>query len=310
MECSFSLNPFEGFQSCKPLPPPPPLLPPAAIGISLALLAAAVQAGGLNLQRWAGQRKRPALNALGVVMCILCGPIDMVSFSFAAQSLLAPFGSLTLIINLLLASPLHGDPVSTSDLVSTLLVFSGVALCLANASTEMVSLSCDELTALWLRPQFHTWVLLCLGVVSAAGLNLRRVGDGPSAAFCWPLISGVMGGGTTLCAKTLGELVKVGAPYATLARLGLFIPIFAISQIVALNRGVSKFSSLLVVPVFVASFVTCNAVGGGIFFDEFSSLTASQRMQYPFGLLLLVAGVLILAAKGSNGGEEREKKSK
>jgi hypothetical protein len=33
-------------------------------------------------------------------------------------------------------------------------------------------------------------------------------------------------------------------------------------------------------------------------------------MQYPFGLLLLVAGVLILAAKGSNGGEELEKKSK
>ena len=64
-----------------------------------------------------------------------------------------------------------------------------------------------------------------------------------------------------------------------------------------LNAGLSKASSLIVVPVFVATFVTCNAVGGGIFFDEFAALSASQQRAYPFGLAMLVAGVLVLAGR-------------
>lgn len=64
-----------------------------------------------------------------------------------------------------------------------------------------------------------------------------------------------------------------------------------------LNRGLGKASSLVVVPVFVATFVTCNAVGGGIFFDEFSGLSPSQQRAYPLGLALLVAGVLVLAGR-------------
>ena len=50
-------------------------------------------------------------------------------------------------------------------------------------------------------------------------------------------------------------------------------------------------------PIFVATFVTCNAVGGGIFFEEFAALSEAQQMAYPLGLLMLVAGVLVLAAR-------------
>ena len=78
---------------------------------------------------------------------------------------------------------------------------------------------------------------------------------------------------------------------------GVCIPLFAISQLTMLNTGLSKASSLIVVPVFVATFVTCNAVGGGIFFDEFAALSASQQRAYPLGLAMLVAGVLVLARR-------------
>ena len=80
-----------------------------------------------SLQRWATTRSNSILNLVGVIMSASCGLLDMASFSFAAQSLLAPFGALTLVINLLLAAPLHGDAVGRSDLLSTALVFSGVA---------------------------------------------------------------------------------------------------------------------------------------------------------------------------------------
>ena len=124
-----TLDPFE--VSHKSMAPPPQpaeqAVSAAVIGVSLACLAAATNAAGLNLQRWATQRNRSRLNVLGVVLSASCGLIDMASFAFAPQSLLAPFGSLTIVINLLLAAPLHGDVISPVDLVSTALVFGGVA---------------------------------------------------------------------------------------------------------------------------------------------------------------------------------------
>ena len=46
-----------------------------------------------------------------------------------------------------------------------------------------------------------------------------------------------------------------------------------------------------------ATFVTCNAVGGGVFFDEFSAMGAEQGRAYALGLAMLVAGVLVLAGR-------------
>ena len=46
-----------------------------------------------------------------------------------------------------------------------------------------------------------------------------------------------------------------------------------------------------------ATFVTCNAVGGGVFFDEFSVMGAEQGRAYALGLAMLVEGVLVLAGR-------------
>ena len=291
--CSFSPNPLTLFQSCIEVIPPPPLISSTTIGVLLACLAATMNAAGLNLQRWASARGLAALNLVGVVMSASCGLLDMASFSFAPQSLLAPFGALTLVLNLLVAAPLHGDAVSKSDLLSTFLVVSGVATCLANANTDATERTFDELKALIYRPHFHAWVTFLLAAMATAAARLRSAGG----AMCYPLIAGGLGGCTTLCAKSVGELGKAGAPWHVATGVGALIPMFALSQLGMLNRGLSKASSLVVVPVFVATFVTCNAVGGGIFFDEFATLSPSQQRAYPLGLAMLVAGVLVLAGR-------------
>ncbi len=82
-----------------------------------------------------------------------------------------------------------------------------------------------------------------------------------------------------------------------LAAVACCIAPFVVAQTACLNAGVGKHSSLIVVSCFVAAFVTCNAVGGGIFFDEFGALSASQRQYYPLGLAMLLAGVLLLTNK-------------
>ena len=291
--CTWSANPLELFRSCVDVPAPSPFISSTVIGITLACLAASMNAGGLNLQRWATRRGSSVLNLIGVILSASCGLLDMASFSFAPQSLLAPFGALTLIINLLVAAPLHGDSVGRSDLISTFLVVSGVATCLANANTDAIDRTYDEIISLFYRPQFHGWVALVVSGLALAAFRLKTVGT----ALCYPLMAGGLGGCTTLCAKLVGELGKASAPWYVAAIVGLCIPCFAVSQLTMLNAGLGKASSLVVVPVFVATFVTCNAVGGGIFFDEFAGLTESQSKAYPLGLAMLVAGVLVLAGR-------------
>jgi len=302
MECRFTPNPFEGFRACVPLPQPAslPLVPATTIGVILACLAATTNAASLNLQRWSAQRGLRVLNIVGVVLGMSCGLIDMASFSFAPQSVLAPFGSLTLIINLMLAAPLHGDAITLKDICSTLLVFGGVALCLANANTGSAVRTYESILGLIVRPQWHAWLVFMASGLACAAICLRRAQpDAREAALCYPILAGGLGSGTTLLGKAIGELGKANAPWYTAAVAGCLLPFFAIPQTALLNAGVGKHSSLVVVPVFVATFVTCNAVGGGIFWDEFGGLNAVQRTCYTLGLALLVSGVLILASKPS-----------
>ena len=261
--CKLSLlKPHKGFKQCEPPPPPPTLTRSTMIGMALASSAAGMNAAGLNVQRYASSRgpSHAALNILGVVMSASCGLLDMASFSFAAQSLLAPFGALTLVLNLL-AAPLHGDAIGLKDYASTALVFAGVATCLANANTEEVERTYDSIVQLTRRTPFHAWVALLVVGLSIAALHLRTAPAGAhSAAVCFPLLAGGLGGCTTLCAKLTGELAKAQAPWLVGAGVGCLIPVFAISQLTLLNAGLARASSLLIVPVFVATFVTVHTL--------------------------------------------------
>ena len=105
-----------------------------AIGIALACTGASVNALGMNLQRLGKSRASAAINGIGIAMATSTGIFELASFAFAPQSLLAPFGAVTLVANLLLAPLIHGDIIRTVDLVATGLVFLGVATCLANSA--------------------------------------------------------------------------------------------------------------------------------------------------------------------------------
>ena len=97
------------------------------------------------------------ITTLGLVLASATGIVDMASFAFAPQSLLAPFGACTLVLNLILAPPLHGQQIRRVDLVSTALVVAGVATCLSNSSFEAVTRTLEELRALPVRPAYVRW---------------------------------------------------------------------------------------------------------------------------------------------------------
>ena len=184
-------------------------MPSMAIGVGLACAAATMNATGLNLQRLAKRRGSAALNLLGVILATACGAVDMVALSFAPQSFLAPFGALSLVVNLLLAPLMHGDAIGTVDVVATSLAVSGIAVCLASSPpAAAASWTLEELLKLANGRGFHLWLCAKACAAALAGAWILRAPSHPSAAPCFSLLAGLLGGCTALCAKLVGELAN------------------------------------------------------------------------------------------------------
>lgn len=297
------------FQSPPPPPPPPATNIPA--GVALACLAAAMAATGINLQRLGKRMGSPGVSLLGVVLATSCGLADMASFQFAPQSLLAPFASLGLVVNLVCARTMHGESLGLLDYASTAMVIAGVVVCLLHASQDAPLRTSEELLGFATDSIFLAWGATVVILLGSALLQAR---SGPADSIvtkcCAAMLPGFFGGGTVLTAKVLTEAARAEAPAAVLAALGALAGLCGVSQTASLNFAVGKYSSLLVVPIFTATSLATNASGGGIFFQEFAGFSREQGVAYGGGVLLLLSGVLLLARKANATNSAEQKKQK
>ena len=279
------------------------------IGLCLSVLATLMNSTGMNLQRYSKTKDRPCLNVIGIILSTACGLVDMCSFHFAPQSLLAPVGAFTLVFNLLLAPILHSEKILLLDLLSTLLVFVGTITCLYYGSRHKQTYELDELYSLAMQKTFHVYVVFVIATILTLILYIRnseKLGRGTlrSVGVAYPLCAGILGGSTVLTVRTIGEICKTSdySIYVVIALI-LLVACIAFSQIFVLNRGLGKHSSLLIIPVFTGTFISANIVGGGILYQEFAKATTQERYAYSFGLMLVIFGVLVLTLK-----ERKEKK--
>ena len=301
-----------------------------ALGIGLSLLACTLNAGGINVQRFS---KRPGhesslVNVLGIGLTALAGVVDMTSFSFAPQTILAPLAAMTLVMNLLIAPVLNHEHLSLRDIVATCIIFSGVVGCVVAGlgTPEGAGFNAETLVSFVVRDMALKFfggalVLLCILIClmvrvegriakeqqAAAGCNSNKKATLPPPALgfagaCYPLIAGILCTLTVIGAKFNGEVVKVGGPAA------VGYPVFvaswaaiiggAVSNVFFMNRGLGKGNStLFAVPVFSGSVVVFNTISGAIFWDEISKFTPSQMQSIAISIAAVIAGIGVLLSK-------------
>mmetsp|Transcript_7768 Transcript_7768/g.9851 ORF Transcript_7768/g.9851 Transcript_7768/m.9851 type:complete len:319 (+) Transcript_7768:158-1114(+) len=279
------------------------------IGIVLAIMASTMNATGMNLQRY-GQRIQikgtkeekiwgQRLNGFGVFLSIACGLLDFISYSFAPQSTLAPFGSMTLVVNLIYAPVLHGEKIKALDLISTALVILGVVTCITNGSKVAMELEdTEELLALVSRKICILYGLAITGFIAGSLLYIyseEQAGNGhlKSVGAFYPLVAGTFASSTALSAKVLGQLIKLKGSIVHIIINILSIVAFAASNMTVNNRGLGNHPPLFIVPIFSTTFLVTNIIGGGVFFNEFSVFTLGQWLGYAVGVSLIISGVLL-----------------
>ena len=290
------------------------------VGVLLSTLASCMNATGLNLQRLSGTigpsgRCSPGLlNALGIAMSTSCGLVDMASYAFAPQSMLAPLGAVTLVVNLLLAPVMHGEALRASDALYTCVIVVGIVLCISSSSSgaeaeNAESDTSDEagsinsaaaLYALAAAPRFLSVLAAAAAVLLGVAYHIytsEAAGRGAllSTGFGYPIIAGMFGGATVLSAKILTCVLELGSGPAIVAPIVILVSSCAGLQIVINNRGLAKHSPLVLVPIYSSTFVLSNAIGGGVFWKEFDKFSVQQWRGYGLGVTCVVGGVLLIA---------------
>jgi hypothetical protein len=305
------------------------------IGVALSCTASFMNALGLNLTRMSSGKKTgekdklthnlqchqkfnisitpSVLAILGVLLSSLCGVVDVVSYGYAPQSTLAPLGSFTLVVNLLFAPILHDENIKLKDAIQTITIITGVVCCILSSSQKDETANAVEtpsthtpkdLYNLSMNASFHKLVMVASFIVVSLAFHLyRQTKDGfeneLSTGFVYPVVAGMFGGATVLCAKiftTLITFIDEIDVFTVLMPIGILLATFAILQVIINGKGLSRHSSLVMVPIYSSSFVLSNAIGGGIYFQEFSNFNNKQWTMYLSGVVLVVGGVLWMAA--------------
>jgi hypothetical protein len=289
------------------------------IGIALACTASFMNAFGLNLQRLAGDTNT-TLKIIGVLFSRLCGVVDVASFAFAPQSTLAPLGSATLVFNLLRAPVMHKESIGARDLLLTIIIVTGVVLCITATSggdddDDVSTTSADSLHLLSEASAFRRMIAAVACLCAALCYHLvssHAAGRGAllSTGFVYPVLAGIFGGATTLLAKIITVMGVTSDNLSSSMPVGLLCGAAAVSQIVLNGKGLAQHSSLVMVPIYSSTFVLSNAVGGGIFFQEFDRFTVEQWREYGVGVALVVGGVLCMAVAKQREIAQREKEEK
>lgn len=190
------------------------------IGITLSIIASAMNATGLNLQTVASLKKSRLLNYLGIFLSTACGVVDLSSYNYAPQATLAPLGAVTLVINLLLSPIMHGKSLKYSDVLFTFLIVAGVAMCIFGGKSKDDSLSASELYDLAIRKAFRYLIVIAMALIFSLVCFIYRTEKNGAATdvrvgIAHSILAGIFGGITVLGAKVTTIVFDQGQEFLT-----------------------------------------------------------------------------------------------
>jgi hypothetical protein len=295
------------------------------IAISLAILAAISNNLGVNFQKlaWTLKQKDEKKNKyrlvwlFGMMGIILASVFDFVALAFGPQSVIAPLGSLTMVLNGCIAPFMHGEKLRRKIVWTTFIIVTGCAMAVATASHENVICDLDGIFAYFASLTFLGYAIVITFMSCTVALFIRRAekiltvhgDDGPKYErifkyhrVSYAFLAGLFGAQSVVFARAIGQLVMSSTRGGQffLVRWETWLILFAlilmiVIQMIYLNKGLERFESSYNVPVFTGTFIVSTAVAGGVVYGEFNSFSQLQAILFPLGVGLCVLGVFALA---------------
>lgn len=326
------------------------------LGSGIALCAAIMANTGLNLQKlshlensyydpFTRKRPRPENDKssmmsrprwwIGIVLIVMASICDFAALSFAAQSIVATLGSLSLVANALIAPIIVNEKITIREWKAIALIMSGDVLAVLFGQHASETYTLDGLMSLYMTINFAIYaiavaiaiVVIYMSIQYIENTYLAPPNDDGSVEFRYTynpkscvasyhkfahaMLSGIIGAQSVLLGKSCAELVKTliagrgnlflhFGTYVLLA--AMFLSIFG--QLSFLNFALERFDALIVIPVFQTFWTLVSVVGGFVFYKEYLNLQAIQVVMFFIGLACTIFGVHILAQRKTSDGSE------
>ena len=275
---------------------------------------------------------RQSLWRIGLSLVVVGSFADFIALIFAAQSIIAPLGSLTLVSNTVLAPFLLKESITGLDVLATVAIVIGSSLSVACADHRDRLYGLDELFHLFVRGRFLLYVaVVCTAMFVLYGCiqHIDRIqAEAPADVyrtyrrhhrFCFAALAGIVGAQSVLFAKCVGTLLvsSIAGDGFLLFRwqtyaIFLLLSLTVTAQIHYLNEGLRQFTSTYVIPVYQSFWILTSVLSGMVFFNEWRGVfdEVGTGIGFPLGVLLTVAGVYVLSKRGGedeeDGGEEEQ----
>jgi len=302
------------------------------LGVIWIIMASSISSLGANLQKYSFlvEVKRDVTDrrtyyrqpkwAAGMLMVIFGNLIFFVALGFAPQILITTVGGgFTLVGNVFWAHCFLNEAFRRSDAIATAVIIGGVIQAVLFIKKGDKCLTLADLVTLYYRVAFIVYAaiisVICIVLVRLVK-HLEHLHQlfGPSSEHyakyrrihpvLYPVLSGLFGAQAVLLAKSTAELFKVTfeggdnqfAYFGTyLIVITLFVCIFL--QTHWLAQGLQRYDAVFVIPVFQCSNITTSIAAGGVYFDEFKSMSTFQILMFTIGIIATLSGVVLMSQR-------------
>lgn len=240
---------------------------------------------------------------IGLFVNTIVGPIlDMAAYSFAAQSLIAPFGGLDVVWNALLAPVTLDEKLTPRRAAGCALILLGATMagCFGNHTEAQYSIDYLEETFVNVRVLAYALIFFAWFLLNRFVLMRREVGSvtrGISLGCTAGTIAGNM-----VCVKAAIELIQLSIheqdsnvwlhwlPYVSLVGAAFF----ALTNVVYLTKGLQEYEALFMVTIYEGSMIISGCVSGAVVLLEMRDVEFWRVGLYSLSVLIVISGMYVI----------------
>ena len=287
--------------------------PEYIIGVALSLSATIIQnvaLGCMKLVHIAEEKKPPSkqrqyyqipkwyvvflFNIIGVVF-------DFISLSFLPSSVAMPIGSLGLIVSTLFAWRFAGEVISLTDVLGIVCIVVGSWVSVLFSGGAQRQKTAPEFLELFEYGSVSfVYFLLIISLILTALQAHKRIARNPLVCACVP---GLFGAVTNICGKgTSNVLLLTLSGRSQLKYVFSYVLILAtvtsvLVQNHMLQRALSLYDQVIVVPIYYVTLCICCVFNGLFFLGEFKQTSTVSNIIFALGIASVVIGAVLLAQK-------------
>lgn len=283
-----------------------------------------IQALGMKQKKAQKLAKKPRLFYIGTITFAVGAILNFVSFSFAPTAVLAPLESIQFVSNLIFAKFVLKKTISVRMIVASSMVVAGTVISVIFGPRDNHHFCITQLQDFW---GATGWILYLVVILSTAIalhlLNLfyedaHRKGRAlPHTNIMLPVTyataSALIGSLCVVSSKTMAEVFEIFTTngFCVLGKLFFWVEVVLVvatlcTWLYRLTTALGKYDPIFVIPMIWASYILFSTIGGGIYFQEFTTLGAGRMVGFFAGIVVMLAGLAVLAPESAAIDEDGE----